>query len=206
MKLALREGASFCTSWSATPSLPPTFGCSVRGSISIDLSSERLRSPNRSSFTTSLELVSFQSQTYLFWYLFLSIIYFFIGIGQWSTSYYKTTFSYIRHVLVFVYLIFNMFSKLPFLPSSIERNINLKWYRPFLDYIILNSFKREFCIKISKKIQIVKLNDLDFFFFLPKDSLLRETSVFKFVGRSGMQFVDHQASEGFLTPRDFYLL
>lgn len=62
-------------------------------------------------------------------------IYYFIGIGQWSTSYYKTTFSYIRHVLVFVYLfnmflinmflinmfLFNMFSYMPFLSSNIER-------------------------------------------------------------------------------------
>lgn len=146
MKLVLREGASFCTSWSATPSQPPTFGCSVKGSISIDLSSERLRSPNRSSFTTSLELVSFQSQTYLFWYLFLSIIYFFIGIGQWSTSYYKTTFSYIIHVLVFVY--FYIQYVLETALFTVQHWKKTKWYRPFLDYNILISFKRKLCIKI----------------------------------------------------------
>lgn len=107
-----------------------------------------------------------KSQIYLFWYLFLSIIYYFIGIGQWSTSYYKTTFSYIIHVLVFVYLIFNMFSKLPFYRPALRED--QRWYRPFLDYTILISFKREFCIKISKKIQIVKLKDSDFFFFYQK--------------------------------------
>lgn len=205
MKLVLREGASFCTSWSATPSLPPTSGCSVRGSISIDLSSERLRSPNRSSFTTSLELVSFQShKSTLSGTCFCLTYTTSLELVSAQHPIIKLPFLILYdHILVFVYL--NIQYILLTALFTVQHWEKTKWYRPFLDYTILISFKREFCIKISENIQIVQLTNLEFF-FLTNDSLLRETSVFKFVGRSGMQFVDHQASEGFLTPRDFYLL
>lgn len=148
----------------------------MRDSISIDLSSERLRSPNRSSFTTSLELVSFQSHKSTFSGTCFCLSYttsLELVSGQHPIIK-LPSFSYIIHVLVFVYLIFNMFSKLPFYRPALRED--QRWYRPFLDYTILISFKREFCIKISKKIQIVKLKDSDFFFFTKRQFIARNIS------------------------------
>lgn len=202
MKLVLREGASFCTSWSATHSRPPTFGCSVRDSISIDLSSGRSRSPNRSSFTTSLELVSVRShKTTIFCTCFCLLYTNSLELVSGQHPIIKLPFLILyNYILVFVYL--NIQYVLLTALFTVQHWEKTKWYRPFLDYTILVSFKREFCIKISENIQIVQLTKLEFF-FLTNDSLLRETSVFKFVGRSGIQFVDHQVYEGVWHPVTF---
>lgn len=103
-------------------------------------------------------------QNYHSLYLFLSIIYYFIGIGQWSTSYYKTTFSYIIQLYsCFCLLKYSICSlNCPFYRQHWEKT---KWYRPFLDYTILVSFKREFLYKNIRKHSNRTANKFGIFLF-----------------------------------------